>query len=787
MGIFFVYILKASLCLAVYYLFYRLLLSKETFHRFNRIALLGLLVFSGVVPFVEVTMQEAPQVSQTFLSLEDMMVPVEEHLDVLDETPKRFPWNALAFLIYVLGILFFLVRHLWSLGRMIRLLRTSRKERMDGGITLFVHKEKVAPFSWMKVIAVSEGDLAENGKAILTHERAHIHNRHSWDLLLAEACVFLQWFNPAAWLLKQELQTIHEYEADEWVIRNGIDAKTYQLLIIKKAVGARLYSIANSFNHSSLKKRITMMIKKKSNPWARLKYFYVLPLAAVAVAAFARPEVSDKLDEISDTKINELVSVVKAIGVENEDSVSKNHWFPAVPVTEADTIERLVINLEVGQKPLFVIDGVPFGTYLSLDDINAAMVESATLLDKTEAMKLYGEKAKDGALVITSKHPEKTKVHKDVKFTQGVPPSDEKFTLNGSVMDHKSLKPIVGASVVVRGTTNGTISDVDGKFKLPVKMGDVIEVSYVGLQHEIVSVNSKRDLVVYMEDDVQGMQELTVTIDPSKAAEGPKLEHTVSVYEVRIEDMEKPSEAPQKEGEMIFQVVEEMPQFPGGMQEALNFLGTHVRYPVAAQEAKIEGRVIVGFVVGKDGSVSDIKVVRGINPELDAEAVRVVSMMPKWIPGKQRGKAVAVKYTMPIMFRLQNPKSEKKETASFQQTNLKVDKDASQKDVEAVKSYLRDGYEELQMNLNDESVEQLPSGGVRYKNKSSVTMHVEDGKYPLIIIDGKEVGRGTDLLKNVPVDQIESISVMKNEAAIAQYGDKAKDGVISIATKKNKK
>ena len=789
MGIFFVYILKASLCLAVYYLFYRLLLSKETFHRFNRIALLGLLVFSGVVPFVEVTMQEAPQVSQTFLSLEDMMLPVDEPLGVLEEEPVRFPWSALVFLVYALGILFFLVRHLWSLGRMICLLRTSRKEIMEGGITLFVHKEKVAPFSWMKMIAVSEDDLAENGKAILTHERAHIHNRHSWDLLLAEACVFLQWFNPAAWLLKQELQTIHEYEADEWVIRNGIDAKTYQLLIIKKAVGARLYSIANSFNHSSLKKRITMMIKKESNPWARLKYFYVLPLAAVAVAAFARPEVSDKLDEISDTKINELVSVVKAIGVENEDSVSKNHWFPAVPVTEADTIERLVINLEVGQKPLFVIDGVPSGN-LSLDDINAAMVESAILLDKTEAMKLYGEKAKDGALVITSKHPEKTKVHKDVKFTQGVPPSDEKFTLNGSVMDHKSLKPIVGASVVVRGTTNGTISDVDGKFKLPVKMGDVIEVSYVGLQHEIVSVNSKRDLVVYMEDDVQGMQELTVTIDPSKAAEGPKLEHTVSVYEVRIEDMEKPSEAPQKEGEMIFQVVEEMPQFPGGMQEALNFLGTHVRYPVAAQEAKIEGRVIVGFVVGKDGSVSDIKVVRGINPELDAEAVRVVSMMPKWIPGKQRGKAVAVKYTMPIMFRLQNPKPEKEETASLQQINLKVDKDVPSENVAMVKDVLREGYREMIMEFPqgvNKSVEKLPSGGVRYHSDHRITMRVENGKSPLIIVDGKEMGEGLDIMKEIPVNQIETVSLMKDKDAIAKYGEKAKDGAIEIKTKKNKK
>ena len=518
-----------------------------------------------------------------------------------------------------------------------------------------------------------------------------------------------------------------------------------------------------------------MMIKKKSNPWARLKYFYVLPLAAVAVAAFARPEVSDKLDEISDTKINELVSVVKAIGVENEDSVSKNHWFPAVPVTEADTIERLVINLEVGQKPLFVIDGVPFGTYLSLDDINAAMVESATLLDKTEAMKLYGEKAKDGALVITSKHPEKTKVHKDVKFTQGVPPSDEKFTLNGSVMDHKSLKPIVGASVVVRGTTNGTISDVDGKFKLPVKMGDVIEVSYVGLQHEIVSVNSKRDLVVYMEDDVQGMQELTVTIDPSNVAEGPKLEHTVSVYEVRIEDMEKPSEAPQKEGEMIFQVVEEMPQFPGGMQEALNFLGTHIRYPVAAQEAKIEGRVIVGFVVGKDGSVSDIKVVRGINPELDAEAVRVVSMMPKWIPGKQRGKAVAVKYTMPIMFRLQTLEPKKEEASQTllfgQAINLKVDKGANQAEVDMVKDHLK--------NRN-------PYG----EDGNTIVLKTRGAKSTddvLVVVDGEIKGYGQSTLNIVPVDQIESITVMKDKTALAVFGDKVKDAAVIVTTKKNKK
>jgi TonB-dependent SusC/RagA subfamily outer membrane receptor len=192
-------------------------------------------------------------------------------------------------------------------------------------------------------------------------------------------------------------------------------------------------------------------------------------------------------------------------------------------------------------------------------------------------------------------------------------------------------------------------------------------------------------------------------------------------------------------------------------------------------------------VVEKDGSVSDVKVMRGVNSELDAEAIRVVSMMPKWNPGKQRGKAVAVKYTMPIMFRLQTPEPKKEEMPHTLQVNLKVDKGATSEDVEKIKSYLRDGYEELQFKLNDEGVEQLPSGGVRYRKKSSVTLCVQDGDYPLIIIDGKEAGRGTDLLKNVPVDQIESISIMKDKVALAEYGDKAKDGVIVITTKKNKK
>jgi TonB family protein len=233
-----------------------------------------------------------------------------------------------------------------------------------------------------------------------------------------------------------------------------------------------------------------------------------------------------------------------------------------------------------------------------------------------------------------------------------------------------------------------------------------------------------------------------------------------------------------------------MPSFPGGMRECMMFLGRNIKYPILAQKAKIEGRVIVQFVVDKDGSITDTKVVRSVSPELDAEALRVVGLMPKWNPGKQRGKAVAVKYTMPIMFRLQNPKPEKEETASLQQINLKVDKDVPSENVAMVKDVLRESYREMIMEFPqgvNKSVEKLPSGGVRYHSDHRITMRVENGKSPLIIVDGKEMDKGLDIMKEIPVNQIETVSLMKDKDAIAKYGEKAKDGAIEIKTKKNKK
>ena len=700
MGAFFVYIIKSAFCLALFYLFYRLLLSKETFHRFNRIALLGLLALSCIVPLMKVNAEASNEINRQFLSLEEMLmmadVPVSDA--TIAESAPLWGWKEVLLLLYIIGIAFFLIRNLWSLARMIGLIDGCRKEKLHDGVLLFTHNKSIAPFSWMKCIVLSEKDREEGGEAIITHERAHIRNRHSWDLLLADVCVFFQWFNPAAWLLKQELQNIHEYEADEWVINQGIDAKKYQLLLIKKAVGTRLYSMANSLNHSSLKKRITMMIKKKSNPWARLKYLYILPLAAASIAAFARPEISNELNEISSVKVNDLASIVKA----NE--------------------EKSVENLP-----------------------------------------------------------------------------EEKVKVAGKVVDEKNGLSVLGASVLVRGTTYGTLTDMDGNFSIVANEGDVLLFSFVGMQAQsvIVPKGGAKSMVVSMKDDVQNLDEVMVVgyapqDDGTLEIKGKMTDKDGKEYDMKgkmttekkgdttinqVDWSRTPKADKADEEQVIFQVVEEMPNFPGGMNECMKFLARNIKYPALAQKAKIEGRVIVQFVVDKDGSITDTKVVRSVSPELDAEALRVVGLMPKWNPGKQRGKAVAVKYTMPIMFSIHKDEPKGEVTHAI---SLKADAEVPMETINDVKQLLREGgVRYLNYEVRKDNDKQ---GSTVNENK----VGSEDTDKPLIVLDGVEKGFGMDVISTIKPQDIKSIEVLKEQSAMSLYGDKGKNGVIIITTKENK-
>ncbi|RGY16684.1 M56 family peptidase [Butyricimonas virosa] len=435
MGTFFVYILKTSICLTGFYLFYRLLLSKETFHRFNRVALLGILLLSQLIPFCEITVPEESEVQQTLLTIEQILT-LADHVPQteVEVLPSSIPlWLPVLLCIYLLGILFFLGRNLYSLSHMLQLLHGGRQEKLEKGITLIIHDKNIAPFSWMKYVVISEKDLQENGKEILIHEMAHVHNRHSIDLLISDICIIFQWFNPTSWLLKQELQNIHEYEADETVIRQGVNAKQYQLLLIKKAVGTRLYSMANSFNHSKLKKRITMMLKEKSSPWARMKYLYVLPVAAITLTAFAHPEISNELNEISTIKVNDITSILDAKGVNNsltavdtaqkiaitestfrsiqtEDSVQrKTQHFSLTREVKATSFPLTIGQITFQDSCTSTIPEIPVlfivnGKEVSVDSVKMLdpnKIETITILRDKYAITQYGEKGKDGVVSIT--------------------------------------------------------------------------------------------------------------------------------------------------------------------------------------------------------------------------------------------------------------------------------------------------------------------------------------------------------------------------------------------------
>ena len=562
MGTLLIYILKSAVCLAVFYLFYKLLMSRETFHRFNRFSLLGLMIICSIIPFAKISMDTPDETVQVEISIdESLMMPVMADENIATEASDISTMEYIttfAAIIYITGILLFAVKEILQFIKVLNITHKGKEEDISlyvkdntGNIRLIVTDEKISPFSWMNHIVISRTDLEENGREILCHEMAHITNHHSIDLVLADICILLQWFNPASWLIKSELQNVHEFEADETVIRNGIDAKNYQLLLIKKAVGSRLYSIANSFNHSKLKKRITMMMKKKSSPWARAKYLYVLPLAAVAVAAFAHPEISKLSDEISSVKVNDFSAITKNHEVEN--------------------------------------------TY-----------------------------SKPNGLIL----------------------------VKGTVVDDATGKAIRGASILERGTTNGTISDENGKFSLRVTENSVIVVSFVGKQTcsfvaSAIEVKNMKDKPIRMKDEVQVTDEVVV----------------VGYEQEEVPQKEKVPQASKSEKEEVFMIVEQMPEYPGGMSELMKYVARNIKYPADAVREKKQGRVIVQFTVGADGYTSDFSIMRSVSPSLDAEAIRVLANMPKWTPGMQRGKAVPVKFTVPVTFRLE--KQDKAETQSI--------------------------------------------------------------------------------------------------------------------------
>ena len=614
---FLIYDAKVAVLIAVFYMFYRLMLARETFHRVNRLVLLLTAVASFVLPLCVITMHET-------VTMEAMPVMTVDNLTVDDVAPMPEPvvetpwWQILLPVLFMIGMVVTIGHTLMSMFRILMLIKRSEKHPQSDGTTICVSgNADVPPFSWMHYIVMNQSDYAERNAAILAHERGHIRLRHSWDLLLVDTLTALQWFNPAMWMLRSDLRAIHEYEADGAVLSLGINARQYQYLLITKAASIGGYSLANGISHSTLKNRINMMLHKKSNQTSLLKLLALVPIVGIALAVNAE-------------KVQDVV-YTNTVAPSAEELVNEE-------ILQAEPQPAEVVD-EAKNKP------ITFQVVFSPEDSPIAGVP--VLIVETGKPVKSAETDKDG-----------------------------KFVLDNPVVGSLVTFTVVNYSKGIRIT------------KDMVAKGDVVKVAFEANRSE--------------KEESEG------TPDSNKA----------------------------------YDVVDEMPQFPGGPSALFEFISKNIQYPKEAEDANLQGRVIVSFVVEKDGSVSNAKVVRPIDPLLDAEALRVVNSMPKWIPGKQNGEAFRMKYTVPVTFRLEDGI-----------------KGADDPLIERTAAYLA-GY---------------------YAAKNGLPPTLQS----LILVDGKEVSY--DELGKIKSESIDHMDVLKDKSAIEKYGEKAKGGVILITTKKNTK
>ena len=463
METFFVYLVKSSVCILFYELFYRLFLRGETFHRLNRIVLLVSLILSLLLPLFDVSEWFATAGQNRALPLTELTVSLQE-LVVEQKTAALSDHNGMTvsvvlFGIYLTGVVLLLLKNLFVFVYLNRLLKRCRREQTTDGQVYYRCPDQIGPFSWLGRVVLSSADDGALTSCILAHERAHVQLGHSLDLVLVELFLCFQWFNPAAWWLKKDLRLVHEYEANRYVLSSGFDACTYQLLLIRKSVGPKLYNMVHSFNNYSLKKRITMMMKRKSKFWTQAKSLYVLPLGGFVLSLFACTD---------------------------------------------------------GKKP-------------SVQEAQPVETQSA---------------------------------------------------------EAQSPKP-----------------------------------------QEVAVKEQPRDSVVpFQEEKNQRVATTTPVKEPVKKPSGKDAHEN-------LEDQD--------------------PSFPGGDLACMEWLRDNIKYPAEAIEKGIEGRVIVTFVVTKDGKITNAEVVRPADPLLNEEALRVLRFMPDWIPAKRNGQNVDLQYTLPLTFRLQ--------------------------------------------------------------------------------------------------------------------------------------
>ena len=301
MAAFIIYAIRWALTLTLLYSLYRLLLRRETFHRLNRAVLLAILVVSPLLPLVPLHTDSPTALDAMFTRIEalpnssinpassNQTSPPSEGLgEALQDRCMRY-----GAYIYIIGIVIALATYLFRVLALVRVIRRSRRithELVPDRVHLMLDMRIKQPSSWMRWIFIGPIDLKQNAETVLRHELAHVRMKHSWDVVLCDLTCRLLWCLPFAWMLRQDLVDVHEFQADEAVLQGGVQLEDYEHLLVRKAVRTQALPIMNTLRRGAVKKRFAMMHSRRSSRWSRLKLLYLVPALAACLWVSAQAE-----------------------------------------------------------------------------------------------------------------------------------------------------------------------------------------------------------------------------------------------------------------------------------------------------------------------------------------------------------------------------------------------------------------------------------------------------------------------------------------------------------------
>lgn len=667
-----VYFLKVNVAIALFYAFYRLFFYKDTFFAWRRTVLMCFFAVSAVVPLFNIQtwiVQQEPMVAMA-----DLYAAVV--LPEITLTPQpQMDWKQL--LVQGIGIVYWLVvallalRFVVQLAGIFRLARRCPVQEIDG-TTVHLLPRAEGPFSFFRWIFVCPGAHSrEELNEILTHERTHVCQWHSIDVLVGELACIVCWFNPFAWLMKREIRTNLEYMADEKVLETGHDSRTYQYHLLGLSHHKAAATIYNSFNVLPLKRRITMMNKRRTREIGRTKYLMFLPLAALLMIVSNIEAVARATQKIA----SEVIESVKPDETAAVQSQSQSQGTVTTQSQTALTQPQQGKPEKVTYKGKLTDEaGNPLGDVQIITDRKFQSTTVSTVNTdgefrvetSSEAEIIFEYTGKDGRKLMRGyRADELAKMDPDNLVIVLIPVVSSPHEADPNVFEVVEKMP-----EFPNGGMPGLMKYLSDNIRYPEAakvagiQGRVTVVFVVDKDGSITNVKTLRGVDAELDKEaIRVISSMPKWIPGMQKGKAVKVRYTVPVMfrlpnepvegkvnEIVVKGVAKPSDNVTGD---VYEAVEQMPEFPGGMAGLMQYITKNLRYPEEAKVKGIQGRVTVRVVVNTEGKVTNAEVLRSVDPALDAEALRVASSLPDWKPGMKDGKPVNVRFIFPVNFSLQ--------------------------------------------------------------------------------------------------------------------------------------